>query len=241
MNRWLRLGLQTAFGLGLVVRGLRTGALPETLSHARVHSWWPVALMVVLSLVTSLIRARRWLILLRPLAPVGMVGAFAMKAGASLLNYVRPIRTGDAAGYWWLWRRHRVPSGSALATIVIDKACDLAGVALVLGGLAFVASTGLVSAPRGLFGAAALAIALLAAVFGTAVLGPRIAGSPPIRRRLPKSVASRMAGQAFAFRAVARGLWTPPLVARPAGPAAGAAPFRPVHRPAPSCGAAPPF
>ena len=217
MNRWLRLGLQTAFGLGLLVLWLRTVSLPEILSHARVHSWWPVALMVVLSLVTSLIRARRWLILLRPLAPVGMVRAFAMNAGASLLNYVLPIRTGDAARYWWLWRRHRVPSGSALATIVIDKACDLAGVALVLGGLAFVASTGLVSAPRGLFGAAALAIALLAAVFGTAVLGPRIAGSPRIRRRLPKSVASGMAGQAFAFRAVARGLWTPPVVARLAG------------------------
>jgi glycosyltransferase involved in cell wall biosynthesis/uncharacterized membrane protein YbhN (UPF0104 family) len=217
VNRWLRLGLQTAFGLALLVLWLRTVSLPEILSHARVHSWWPIALMVVLFLVTSLIRARRWLILLRPLAPVGMVRAFAMNAGASLLNYVLPIRTGDAARYWWLWRRHRVPSGSALATIVIDKACDLAGVAVVLGVLAAVASTGLVSAPRGLFGAAALAIALLAAVFGTALLGPRIAGSPRIRRRLPQAVAAGMAGQAFAFRAVARGLWTPPVVARLAG------------------------
>src|SRR5262249_62307073 len=88
--------------------------------------------MLALFLVTSVLRARRWLILLRPLAPVGIVRAFAMNAGASLLNYVIPIRFGDAMRYWWLWRRHRMPSGSALATIVVDKACDLAGVAVGL-------------------------------------------------------------------------------------------------------------
>ncbi len=41
MNRWLRLGLQTAFGLVLLSLWLRTVSLPEVLSHARVHSWWP--------------------------------------------------------------------------------------------------------------------------------------------------------------------------------------------------------
>jgi glycosyltransferase involved in cell wall biosynthesis/uncharacterized membrane protein YbhN (UPF0104 family) len=214
VNRWLRLGLQTAFGLALLALWLRTVSLPEIFAHARVHNWWAVALMVGLFFVTSLIRARRWLLLLRPLAPVGMVRAFAMNAGASLLNYVVPIRFGDAMRYWWLWRRHRMPSGSAVATIVVDKACDLAGVAVVLGGLTVVALTGLVSAPRGIFGAAALAIVLLAGVAGTALVGPRIAASPPIRRLLPSSFAAGMEGQAFAFRAVARGLWTPRVVGR---------------------------
>src|SRR5438876_9421589 len=192
MNRWVRGGLQTAVALALLVLWLRTVSLGEVLNHARVHSWLAVVLMLLLFLVTSLIRARRWLLLLRPLAPVGMVRAFAMNAAAGILNYVLPIRTGDAVRGWWLWRRHRVPPGSALATIVIDKACDLAGVAVVLGGLAVVAATGVASAPRGLFGAAALAILLLAAVFGTAVLGPRIAGSARIRRRLPPSIADGM-------------------------------------------------
>src|SRR4029077_12717830 len=132
-------------------------------------------LMVVLFLVTSIIRARRWLLLLRPLAPVGMVRAFAMNATGGLLNYVLPIRAGDVARAWWLWRRHRVPTGAALATIVIDKAFDLAGVAIVLAALEVLAITGVVSAPRGLIGAAALAIALLTAVLGTALLGPRVA------------------------------------------------------------------
>lgn len=217
MNRWVRLALQTAFGLGLLYLWLRTVSLPEILAHAKVQSWWAVALMIVLFLLTSVIRARRWLLLLRPLAPVGMVRAFAMNAAGGLLNYVLPIRSGDAARAWWLWRRHRIPAGSALATIVIDKACDLAAVALVLGALSVVALTGIVNAPRGLLGAAALAIALLAAVLGTALVGPRVARSGIARRVLPAKLASAIAGQAFAFRAGARGLWTPALAARLAG------------------------
>src|SRR2546423_1946486 len=214
MNRWIRLGLQTAFGLLLLWLWLRTVSLPEIVAHARVHNWWAVALMVVLFLVTSLIRARRWLLLLRPLAPVGMVRAFAMNAAGGLLNYVLPIRSGDAARAWWLWRRHRIPAGSALATIVIDKACDLAAVAVVLAALEVVALAGAMQAPRGLLGAAALAIALLGAVSGTALLGPRIARSRLARRVLPARIASGLAGQAFAFRAGARGLWTPELAIR---------------------------
>ncbi len=217
MNRSVRLGLQTAFGLVLLWLWLRTVSLPEVVSHARVHSWWAVVFMVLLFVLTSVIRARRWLLLLRSLAPVGMVRAFAMNAAGGLLNYVLPIRSGDAARVWWLWRRHRVPAGSALATIVIDKACDLAAVALVLAGLEVVALTGLVNAPRGLLGAAALAVAMLVAVVGTAFIGPRVARSPLARRLLPGRVASALAGQAFAFRAGARGLWTPGLAARLAG------------------------
>jgi glycosyltransferase 2 family protein len=210
----MRLALQTAFGLLLLWLWLRTVSLPEVLSHARVHSWLAVVLMMFLFLVTALIRARRWLLLLRPLAPVGMVRAFAMNAAGGILNYVIPIRTGDAARAWWLWRRHRVPAGSALATIVIDKACDLTGVALVLAILEIVAASGVINAPRGLLGAAALAIALLAAVLGTALAGPRIARSSLARRVLPARFAAALAGQAFAFRAGARGLWTPALAAR---------------------------
>ena len=214
MNRWLRLALQTAVGLVLLWLWLRTVSLTEVMSHARVHSWAPVVLMIVLFLMTSIIRARRWLLLLRPLAPVGMVRAFAMNAAGGLLNYVLPIRSGDAARAWWLWRRHRVPAGSALATIVIDKACDLAAVAVVLALLEVLALAGIVSTPRGLIGAAALAIALLGAVLGTALLGPRLARSWLARRLLPARFATAIAGQAFAFRAGARGLWTPALAGR---------------------------
>ena len=216
-NRWVRLGLQTAFGIALLWLWIRTVSLSDVASHIRVQRWWVLPLMVLIFVITSVMRARRWQWLLRSLAPVGMVRAFAMNAAGGLLNYVLPIRSGDAARAWWLWRRHRVPAGSALATIVIDKACDLAGVALVLVVLAVVAATGVVAAPRGLLGVTALAVGLLAAVFGTALLGPRVARSALARRVLPARFSSALAGQAFAFRAGARGLWTPALAARLAG------------------------
>src|SRR6266700_354186 len=197
-NRWIRLGLQTSFGLALLWLWVRTVSLTDVAAHIRVQRWWVLPLMVLIFVITSVMRARRWQWLLRSLAPVGMVRAFAMNAAGGLLNYVLPIRSGDAARAWWLWRRHRVPAGSALATIVIDKACDLAGVALVL------------------------AVVLLGAVFGTALLGPRVARSSFARRVLPARFSSALAGQAFAFRAGARGLWTPALAARRAGLTAAA-------------------
>ena len=46
MNRWVRLGLQTAFGLALLWLWLRTVSLPEVVAHARVQSWWAVVLMI---------------------------------------------------------------------------------------------------------------------------------------------------------------------------------------------------
>ena len=217
MNRWVRLGLQTAFGLALLWLWVRTVSISDVVAHMRVQRWWVLPVMIAIFLLTSVIRARRWQWLLRSLAPVGMVRAFAMNAAGGLLNYVLPIRSGDAARAWWLWRRHRVPAGSALATIVIDKACDLAGVAIVLAVLEIIALTGSLQAPRGLLGATALALGLLAAVFGTALLGPRVARSKLARRVLPARISSAVAGQAFAFRAGARGLWTPALAARLAG------------------------
>src|SRR5256884_5882271 len=154
-NRWVRLGLQTAFGLALLWLWVRTVSLTDVAAHIRVQRWWVLPLMVVIFVITSAMRARRWQWLLRSLAPVGMVRALAMNAAGGLLNYVLPIRSGDAARAWWLWRRHRVPAGSALATIVIDKACDLAGVALVLAVLAGGAAAGRGAAPPRPLGGAA--------------------------------------------------------------------------------------
>ena len=49
-NRWIRLALQTAFGLLLLWLWLRTVSLPEVAAHMRVQRWWPLPLMIVLFL-----------------------------------------------------------------------------------------------------------------------------------------------------------------------------------------------
>ena len=98
-NRWVRLGIQTAFGLALLWLWVRTVSLSDVAAHIRVQRWWVLPLMVLIFVITSVMRARRWQWLLRSLAPVGMVRAFAMNAAGGLLNYVLPIRSGDAARF----------------------------------------------------------------------------------------------------------------------------------------------
>src|ERR1700693_1982876 len=98
MNRWFRLALQTAIGLVLLWLWFRTVSLTAVSSHARVQNWAAVVVMIALFLLTSVIRARRWLLLLRPLAPVGMVGAFAMYAAGGLLDKLLTLPSGEAGG-----------------------------------------------------------------------------------------------------------------------------------------------
>src|SRR5260370_17087 len=55
---------------------------------------------------------------------------------------------------------------------------------------------------------------LLPALAPGGVVAPRLGRSGVARRFLPARFASAIAGQAFAFRAGARGLWTPALAGR---------------------------
>src|SRR5207245_9776582 len=86
----LRALLQTVFALALLVLWLRTVSLGEVLSNARVQSWGAVLLMLALFFVTSLIRARRWLVLLQPIAPVCIELRIALHATRGLLTSLCP-------------------------------------------------------------------------------------------------------------------------------------------------------
>jgi len=41
-TRWIRLALQTAFGLALLWLWLRTVSPAEVASHMRANAWWPI-------------------------------------------------------------------------------------------------------------------------------------------------------------------------------------------------------
>ncbi len=204
--RFLRLALQSGLGLVFLALWARTMPVADLWQHARPRHLLPLALIVMLGPVSGLLRARRWGLLLRPLVRVGTAEAFWINAGGSLLNYLVPLRAGDAARVLWLNRRHRVLAGSALATILIDKGCDLAAVAAVLGlaalGAGSIAAVGRTEAVG--LGAASLAGGLLlTAVLAIAVAGPRIARSWPLTRVLPPRWSAEVAEQAFSFRGAA--------------------------------------
>ncbi|TME97689.1 MAG: hypothetical protein E6I39_11820, partial [Chloroflexi bacterium] len=52
-NRWIRLGLQTAFGLALLWLWVRTVSLTDVVAHIRIQRWWVLPLMVLVFVITS--------------------------------------------------------------------------------------------------------------------------------------------------------------------------------------------
>ena len=200
-RRVLRPTLQVAFAVLLLALWSRTVPLADVAAHARPRHLLPLLVIPLLAFSGAVLRSFRWSLLLRPIARVRILDLVWINAAGGLLNYVLPIRSGDAARVWWLQRRHKVPAGAGLATILVDKTFDLAAVVLVL------------VATRGLWQATAYAGALLAVVVGVALGGVRFARSSFATRFLPERVAAGLGAQAFSFRAGARSLLSLPRVA----------------------------
>ncbi|HEV2013942.1 MAG TPA: flippase-like domain-containing protein [Candidatus Dormibacteraeota bacterium] len=214
---WLRPALQTGFGLLLLALWLRTVPLAEVVKDARPRHLWPLGAIAALAVVSALLRAERWALLLRPHHRVRTRDAFWMNAGGGLLNYVLPVRAGDAARVVWATRRHGLRPGAALATVLADKTSDLAAVCVAL--LFATAGAVVMGGPSNLkmtaFGAAALAAAgLLAILVVIGIAGPRLASRG---RLLPAGWRKSIAAQAVAFTSGIRAAGQPATVWRVAG------------------------
>jgi len=204
--------LQTAIGLVLLAIWARSVPLQQVAQQAHVAHWLPIAGMIALAVCSALLRAWRWTLLLNPVRRVGVVAAYWMEMAGGLLNYVIPLRTGDAARAYWLHRNHGVAPGAGLATILVDKSFDLGAVVVALSAAAAIAHTAS-GGGTGLAATALVAAALLLAAVGTAVVGPRLARTRLLARILPERVGTAIAGQAFAFRAGTAGIAKPGRVA----------------------------
>ncbi len=107
--------------LWLAIRGSDLGKVRAALGDARVA---PLALAAAAFVVVYAAQAERW----RRIAAVPTVGwsTFAeMVVSSVACNNVMPARVGDLLRARWLGRRAGVPAGRALATVVLDRACDL--------------------------------------------------------------------------------------------------------------------
>ncbi len=205
--------LQTALGLLLLAIWARSVPLQQIVQQTHVANWIAIVVMVGLALCGALLRAWRWTLLLNPVRRVGVIAAYWMEAAGALLNYVIPLRTGDAARAYWLHRNHGVAPGAGLATILVDKFFDLGAVVVALAVGAAIAHTA-TGGGTGLAATALVAAALLVAAVGTAVVGPRLARTRLLTRIMPEGVATAIAGQAFAFRAGTSGIANPGLAAK---------------------------
>lgn len=125
MTRSIRIGLGiaiSAFFLILAFRGQDFGEIRESLQETNL--WWAVPALVLYSIGVYL-RAVRWRILLRPIAPhatsrqllpVVVIGFMA--------NNLLPLRAGEIVRSVVVGREFQVRKTSALATIAVERIFD---------------------------------------------------------------------------------------------------------------------
>jgi len=179
----LFVALLTATLLWLFVRGIDLRRTWDAIAEAR--PLWLLA-AVGATLVTYLLRARRWLTLLSPLGRARFRTAFRTTVIGFTATYLLPLRPGEVLRAYLLARQEGFSAPATFATVVVERVLDLT-VILVL----FAASVPLVAADVtrnarleadlrvACWGAAGLAAASLGALFF-------FAGHPD---RLPRAAA----------------------------------------------------
>jgi glycosyltransferase 2 family protein len=107
--------------LWLAIRGADLGEVRSALADATIA---PLALALVAFGVVYSAQAERW----RRIAAtpdVGLIGFGEMVVSSIACNNVLPGRVGDLLRARWLATRSGMVSGRALATVVLDRTCDM--------------------------------------------------------------------------------------------------------------------
>lgn len=156
-DRALAVGLVALVVLGLVGLAAATG-WRETLAEVARLGPFQIALLLALSLVNYLFRALRWHLFARRLGLSTtlvqnmrhFLGGFAMS--------VTPGRVGELVRMRWLRRETGWSFERTAPLVLVDRASDLAAMALILGGAVTLSATGI-------SGAVPVTILALAAAF----------------------------------------------------------------------------
>lgn len=163
-DRWLLAGLVALVGFGLFGLAAATGWQAAWAQVLRI-SWPQLALLLCLSLLNYLLRGLRWHLFTHSLGlGTGLfqdlrhfLGGFAMT--------VTPGRVGELVRMRWLRRETGWAVERTAPLALVDRAADLAAIALILG-LSLALSTGGISG--------ALPVTLLALLAAYLVTQPRI-------------------------------------------------------------------
>ena len=133
-KRWLIAG-QTLLGAVLLAAWLWIVDLEAVAYTLRSAEWGFVALAAGLAVTSTVVRAVRWRIILRPIANVPRIDVWLITLASSLINFVVPIRSGEIARSLFLKQRHAVPISASLPTVAVDRSLDLLAL-LVIGSVA---------------------------------------------------------------------------------------------------------
>lgn len=132
-------GTIVKFAIGLVVSLAIIGYLIFGLDwHSIVKEFEAfnllyLPLLIVLLLLTAVIRAYRWRILLPGSQPVRLRDSFDATILGFMGNFLMPLRAGELVRPWALSRWQPVPFTSALASIVVERVFDAFSLVVLLG------------------------------------------------------------------------------------------------------------
>jgi glycosyltransferase 2 family protein len=143
-----------------------------------------IALLVVFVMADVLLRAIRWRVLLRPLAPVGLGDSLSSLLVGYLANNVLPARLGEVVRSHDLGMRTGVSRAAILGTIVVERAVDTMVVISIASVAILVLSVRGVVASAVLVGLAVTSLMVMAIALG--IVAHRLPGAERIARYLDR-------------------------------------------------------
>lgn len=131
MGQRIRIGLGVLVSIFFLFFAARLvgdiGAAVSTLERA---NYWFLIPALAIYFVGVWLRAARWRVLLRPVAPLRVTQLFPIVVIGYMANDVLPARLGELVRAYVLGEQEGVPKATTLATIVVERMFD--GVALLL-------------------------------------------------------------------------------------------------------------
>ncbi|MDQ3069182.1 MAG: flippase-like domain-containing protein [Acidobacteriota bacterium] len=125
-----------------------------------------LAVALVLTGVTYIIRTWRWQVLLAPIQPISFVPVFRATIVGFTTTFLLPARAGELIRPWMLSRETGISASAAFATVIVERLFDLVAV------LALFCVWRLLPAPPGAAEIEGVtAAAIIAGVAGVAALG----------------------------------------------------------------------
>lgn len=133
MRGHLRTALLLVATFGLLALFIRNASLAEVTREIRGANLWLLLAGTFFTVVTYLVRAWRWQVLLAPIGRTHFGTAFRTTIIGFAANFLLPARVGEFLRPYLLARRESLSPTAAFATIVLERLVDLLTVLLLFG------------------------------------------------------------------------------------------------------------
>ncbi|MBT0955980.1 flippase-like domain-containing protein [Alphaproteobacteria bacterium KMM 3653] len=154
-------GLLAMFLVGLIGLAAATG-WEETMAQIRKLTWAEVLILLALSMVNYLFRGLRWHMFARCLGLPTTLGQDIRHFFGGFAMSVTPGRVGELIRMRWLKRETGWSVERTAPLVLVDRASDLAAMAVILGAAALLAGMGTGIPGAGIVAVLALGAAIIA-------------------------------------------------------------------------------